>query len=47
MAPTRDAAYAAFDQFATVYDPKHPKATARQGKDPEALLAFYEFPAEH
>jgi transposase-like protein len=47
MAPTRDAAHGAFDHFVAVYQAKYPKATACLEKDREALLAFYDFPAEH
>ena len=47
MAPGRRAAQSAFDHFVTVYAPKYPKATECLEKDREALLAFYDFPAEH
>ena len=46
-APTRAAATAAIDMFADKYGAKYDKAVACLTKDREALLAFYEFPAEH
>jgi transposase-like protein len=47
MAPTRAQAIKAFDAFLKNYQAKYPKATDKLVKDREALLAFYEFPAEH
>ena len=47
MAETREDAYRAFDEFIATYQLKFPKATACLAKDREALLAFYDFPAEH
>ena len=47
MAPTRPQAIAAFDHFLKTYRAKYPKATDKLAKDREALLAFYDFPAEH
>jgi transposase-like protein len=47
MAATRLEAHNAFDSFLTAYGPKYPKATACLEKDREALLTFYDFPAEH
>lgn len=47
MAPTRAQAIAAFDHFVKTYGAKYPKATDKLVKDREALLAFYDFPAEH
>ena len=47
MADTKAAAKAAFDHFAEVYGAKHDKAVACLTKDRSALLAFYDFPAEH
>jgi hypothetical protein len=38
---------AAFDHFAEVYGAKSDKAVACLTKDRSALLAFYDFPAEH
>ena len=46
-APTRAAAEAAIDVFADKYGAKHEKAVACLTKDREALLAFFDFPAEH
>jgi transposase-like protein len=47
MAETRTAAEAAFDGFIETYGVKYEKAVACLAKDREALLAFYDFPAEH
>jgi len=47
MAPGREEAYKAFDSFVAIYDSKYPKATNCLEKDQDALLAFYDFPAEH
>ena len=47
MAPTRDDAQAAFDHFEQTYQAKYPNAVECLRKDREALLAFYDFPAEH
>jgi transposase-like protein len=47
MAPTREAAHAAFDQFVALYEAKYPAAVECLRKDRDALLAFYDFPAEH
>lgn len=47
MAPTRAEAQKAFDWFVTTFEAKYPKATACLAKDRAALLAFYDFPAEH
>ena len=47
MAPTRDEANRAFELFIETYEPKYPKAVACLTKDREALLRFYDFPAEH
>ncbi len=46
-APTRAAAEAAVDLFAEKYGAKYAKATECLTKDRDALLAFYDFPAEH
>ena len=46
-APTRAAAEAAIDLFADKYSAKYDKAVACLTKDREALLAFFDFPAEH
>ena len=47
MADTRTAANQAFDAFVATYEAKYPKAVACLTKDRDALLAFYDFPAEH
>jgi putative transposase len=46
-AENRQAAEEAFDRFLAKYGAKYAKATACLTKDREALLAFYDFPAEH
>lgn len=47
MAPTRAEAVAAFDRFVQTYQAKYPKAADKLVSDRDALLAFYDFPAEH
>jgi len=47
MAETKADAFAAFDAFIESYVQKYEKATACLEKDRDALLAFYDFPAEH
>jgi transposase-like protein len=47
MADTRERAHQAFDLFLRTYEAKYPKAVECLKKDREALLAFYDFPAEH
>jgi transposase-like protein len=47
MAATRADAEAAFDAFLESYGAKYDKAAACLSKDRDALLAFYDFPAEH
>jgi putative transposase len=47
QAPDRAAAEAAIATFAEKYGAKYGKAVACLAKDREALLAFYDFPAEH
>jgi len=47
MADTQANAQTAFDRFLANYGAKYPKATECLAKDRAALLAFYEFPAEH
>ena len=47
MAETRTDALVAFDAFVETYGVKYDKAVACLVKDREALLAFYDFPAEH
>ncbi|MGH8399321.1 MAG: IS256 family transposase [Gammaproteobacteria bacterium] len=47
MAPSRSTATRAFELFVETYQAKYPKATECLTKDREALLAFYDFPAQH
>ena len=47
VAPTRAEAVAAFDRFVQTYQAKYPKAADKLVSDRDALLAFYDFPAEH
>ena len=47
MAETQAQANTAFDRFARDFGAKYPKAVAILAKDRAALLAFYDFPAEH
>jgi putative transposase len=47
MAETKAAAEAAFDAFIESYALKYEKASDCLAKDRDALLAFYDFPAEH
>jgi len=47
MADTKHAAHKALDAFVSAYAAKYPKATTGLAKDRNALLAFYDFPAEH
>ena len=46
-APDRATAAAAFDTFVEKYGAKYAKAVACLEKDRDALLAFFDFPAEH
>jgi putative transposase len=46
-AENHKAAEGAFDRFLAKYGAKYAKAAACLAKDREALLAFYDFPAEH
>ena len=47
MAATRKEAIVAFERFVANYAVKYPKAAEKLTKDREALLAYYDFPAEH
>jgi transposase-like protein len=47
MAETRKDAHAAFDAFVEAWGIKYEKAVECLIKDRDALLAFYDFPAEH
>ena len=46
MAPTRAEANRAFDRFLEPYGAKYPQAVEKLSRDREALLIFYDFPAE-
>jgi putative transposase len=46
-AEDKDHATKALDQFVKDYEAKWPKATEKMVKDKDALLAFFDFPAEH
>jgi len=47
QADTRAAASASFDFFVEAYGVKWDKAVAKLVKDRDALLTFYDYPAEH
>jgi transposase-like protein len=47
MAPTLALAEQAFKRFVSRYGAKYPQAVEKLTKDEDALLAFYDFPAEH
>jgi putative transposase len=47
LAPSKDEADKAFERFIKTYETKYPKAAECLAKDQEALLKFYNFPAEH
>jgi transposase-like protein len=47
MSPDKAEAEKHFDDFIEIYDAKYPKATDCLKKDRDALLTFYDFPAEH
>jgi putative transposase len=47
MAETMKDALVAFDAFVETWSPKYEKAVECLTKDRDALLAFYDFPAEH
>jgi transposase-like protein len=47
LAATKDDANVAFDRFLKTYQDKYPSVADCLAKDRQALLAFYEFPAEH
>jgi len=47
MAETKADAEAAFDAFIENYQVKYEKAAECLKKDRDALLTFYDFPAEH
>src|SRR5437773_6910752 len=47
MAETKKDALVAFDAFVETWGVKYDKAVECLSKDRDALLAFYDFPAEH
>jgi putative transposase len=47
LAATKAEANKAFERFIKTYEAKYPKAVQCLVKDRDALLAFYEFPAQH
>src|SRR5690606_2539400 len=47
MAPTRNQALEAIDDFEALFAAKYPKATECLRKDQDVLLRFYDFPAVH
>jgi len=47
QADTKENAQKAFDLFLETYEAKYPRVAECLAKDREALLAFYDFPAEH
>ena len=47
LAPNRASAEVAIDVFAEKYGAKYDKAVECLSKDRDAMLAFYDFPAEH
>jgi len=47
MAVNKAEAEKNFDHFIQIYEAKYPQATACLEKDRDALLTFYDFPAEH
>jgi len=46
-AETKEHAEEAFERFVSDYEAKYPKATKCLSKDREALLTYFDFPAEH
>ena len=46
-ADTREQAEEGIERFAADYNAKHPKAVETLRKDEEALLTYFDFPAEH
>jgi transposase-like protein len=47
LAPTREQAFVAYNNFLSLYGKKFPKACECLAKDKDVLFAFYDFPAEH
>ncbi len=46
-AETKEHAEEALDRFVADYEAKYPKATAKIEKDRDAMLTFFDYPAEH
>ena len=47
MAPKKEEALKAYDEFMRCYQAKYPKACECLAKDKEDLFTFYNYPAEH
>ncbi len=47
MAPKKESALRAYDEFMKCYQAKYPKACECLAKDKEVLFSFYNYPAEH
>jgi len=47
LAPTKEDALKAYDRFRHIYGAKYEKACLCLEKDRDALMCFYDFPAEH
>ena len=47
LAESKEAAGKAFDLFVATFEAKYHKATECLKKDPEKLLTYYDYPAEH
>jgi len=47
LAPTKEEALKAFDEFVKLYKAKYPRAVECLLKSKEETMAFYDFPAEH
>lgn len=47
LAPTKEKALQAFDNFMKLFEAKYPRASECLLKDKEETLAFYDFPAEY
>lgn len=47
LAPTKEKAESAYEDFVTLYEAKYPGAVKCLKKDKQETMAFYDFPAEH
>ncbi len=47
LAPTKEKALEAYDDFISLYEAKYPKACECLEKDKDVLFTFYDFPASH